>query len=88
MKKFEITPEMEEELKAMGAGSDESESESQPIKRRPLMLAAAFKARKRDSSHGIGLAMVKRTAEIHGGQVGIVCRDGKNTFYFSVPLDK
>ncbi|MBQ7117379.1 MAG: HAMP domain-containing histidine kinase [Clostridia bacterium] len=46
------------------------------------------KARKRDSSHGIGLAMVKRTAEIHGGQVGIVCRDGKNTFYFSVPLDK
>lgn len=49
MKKFEITPEMEEELKAMGAGSDESESESQLIRRRPLMLAAAFKARKRDS---------------------------------------
>ena len=49
MKKLEITPEMEEELKAMGAGSDESESESRLIRRRPLMLAAAFKARKKDS---------------------------------------
>lgn len=46
------------------------------------------KARKRDSSHGIGLAMVKRTAEIHGGDVGVISKDGKNTFYLCVPTDK
>lgn len=46
------------------------------------------KARKRDSSHGIGLSMVKRIAEIHGGEVDVTCRNGVNTFYLSVPTDK
>lgn len=45
------------------------------------------KSRKRDSSHGIGLAMVKRIAEIHGGDVGVISKDHKNTFYLYVPLN-
>ena len=46
------------------------------------------KARKRDSSHGIGLSMVKRIAEIHGGEVSVTSKDGINTFYLSVPTDE
>ncbi len=46
------------------------------------------KSRRRDSSHGIGLAMVKRIAEIHNGDVGVESKDGKNRFYLSVPLNK
>ncbi len=41
----------------------------------------ADKSRHRDSSHGIGLAMVKQIAKIHGGEAGIKTGDGKNTFY-------
>lgn len=44
------------------------------------------KSRKRDSSHGIGLAMVKRIAEIHGGDVGVISKESKNTFYLYVPM--
>ena len=46
------------------------------------------KSRRRDSSHGIGLAMVKRIAEIHDGDVGVESKDGKNRFYLSVPMTK
>lgn len=44
------------------------------------------KSRKRDSSHGIGLAMVKRIAEVHKGGVGVVSKESKNAFYLYVPM--
>ncbi len=45
----------------------------------------ADKSRHRDSSHGIGLSMVKQIAKLHGGDVGIESGDGKNTFYIRLP---
>ncbi len=45
----------------------------------------ADKSRHRDSSHGIGLSIVKQIAKIHGGEVGIESGDGKNTFYIRLP---
>ncbi|MBQ8504480.1 MAG: HAMP domain-containing protein [Clostridia bacterium] len=46
------------------------------------------KARKRDKSYGIGLSMVHRIAELHGGNVGVESEKGKNTFYLWLPLNK
>ena len=44
------------------------------------------KSRRRDSSHGIGLSMVKRIAEIHNGDVGVTSEGGRNTFNLYIPL--
>ncbi len=46
------------------------------------------KSRKRDSSHGIGLSMVKRIAHIHSGDVGCETKDGINTFYMWLNLNE
>ena len=37
-----------------------------------------------DSGHGIGLAIVKRIADLHGGEVQLAVGDGKNTFSIKV----
>ncbi len=37
-----------------------------------------------DSGHGIGLAIVKRIADLHGGEVGLTVGDGKNTFFIKI----
>ena len=37
-----------------------------------------------DSGHGIGLAIVKRIAVLHGGEVGLTVGDGKNTFFIKI----
>lgn len=38
-----------------------------------------------DEGNGVGLAVVKRVAELHGGGVKVDCRDGKNTFTVTLP---
>jgi len=43
-----------------------------------------------DESHasegnGIGLAIVKRVAELHGGEVFVQCGSGKTTFTMELP---
>lgn len=44
------------------------------------------KARQRNKSHGIGLAIVRQIAVLHKGKVNLECIDGKNIFSFSVPI--
>lgn len=43
------------------------------------------KSRTRDGGHGVGLAIVKRIAEIHGGKVGVESQNGENSFMLIVP---
>ena len=37
------------------------------------------------SGNGIGLSIVKRIVELHGGEVGVESADGKNTFLVTLP---
>ncbi len=37
-----------------------------------------------DGGHGIGLAIVKRIADLHGGEVDLISGDGKNTFFIKI----
>ena len=37
------------------------------------------------SGNGIGLSIVKRIVELHGGEVGVESADGKNTFFVILP---
>ena len=46
-----------------------------------------------DESHategnGLGLAVVKRIADLHGGSVGVSCAEGKTTFTVALPCNK
>ena len=46
-----------------------------------------------DESHategnGVGLAVVKRIADLHGGSVGVSCAEGKTTFTVVLPCNK
>lgn len=44
------------------------------------------KSRTRENKgHGIGLAMVRQIALLHGGEVGVESKEGCNTFIFKIP---
>jgi len=41
----------------------------------------------RVSGLGLGLAISKRLAELQGGEIGLICKEGQgNTFYFTLPI--
>lgn len=62
-----------------------------PEKEREMIWDLFYKndcARKRDKSHGIGLSMVSQIAKLHGGEVGVVCEDGKIIFSMRLAREK
>lgn len=66
-----------------------NEGESIPEKEQKLIWDVFYKvdkSRKRCGNYGIGLSIVKKIAEMHGGETDVKCRDGKTTFIFWVPI--
>ena len=58
-----------------------------PVDKREKIFHKFYQADESHATHGngIGLAIVKRIVELHGGEVGVRCKDGVTTFAVTLP---